>query len=207
MDDLESISDLELYIDNSQLLILFASRGYWLSRNCLREARAALEQQKPWLFVHEADSKKGGLGWQEMVAEVPDDCMPLVDDCVYDVVPWIRLSRFQYVSLKQIAQALVLSMPKYSKLLDRERSGPRGQGVVLYTTDEEPTGRAYLRKPTPIYVSSANPGALAVAIMLCEHIDNLEVDRRRHVIRSRPYLLTYLLTYLRTYLLTYSEGM
>ena len=45
--DLESIDALEEYIDRSQVIMIFVSKGYFLSTNCLREARTATEKAKP----------------------------------------------------------------------------------------------------------------------------------------------------------------
>ena len=58
VDDLESIDKLEEYIAGSQLISLFCSKGYFKSRNCLREVHATLETQKPFCLVHDPD--KGG---------------------------------------------------------------------------------------------------------------------------------------------------
>jgi hypothetical protein len=39
VDDLEDIGALEEYIEKSQSIMIFVSKGYFLSKNCLREAR------------------------------------------------------------------------------------------------------------------------------------------------------------------------
>jgi hypothetical protein len=41
-----------------------------LSRNCLREVDATLDQGKPYLFVHEADPDKGGAPLPELANEL-----------------------------------------------------------------------------------------------------------------------------------------
>ena len=69
-------------------------QGYFLSKNCLRELRAALdaEHQVPLLLVHEMDQKRGGATFDEMQAECPDD---LRGDVFFGaeqegaVVPWL----------------------------------------------------------------------------------------------------------------------
>ena len=60
VDDLEDVDALERYVEESAVILMFLSWGYFASRNCLREVVAALEKSKPYLFVHEANSKKGG---------------------------------------------------------------------------------------------------------------------------------------------------
>ena len=93
------------------------SRGYWISRNCQREAAATLEMHKPWVLVHESNIQHGGLPWADQLKEVPTHLRQLVDAPRHDVVPWLRLSRFQHESLKQIAYALLLAAPRYKKHL------------------------------------------------------------------------------------------
>ena len=56
VDDLEEIGKLEWYIDASACVMIFLSKGYFLSRNCLREARQTVEKQIPIVLVHEADA-------------------------------------------------------------------------------------------------------------------------------------------------------
>ena len=56
--DLESIDALEDYIDRSQVIMIFVSKGYFLSTNCLREARTAVAKAKPLALVH--DPVRGG---------------------------------------------------------------------------------------------------------------------------------------------------
>ena len=54
IDDLKDIGALEKYIERSQVILFFLSRGYFKSKNCLREIRAALDQGKPIVLVQEA---------------------------------------------------------------------------------------------------------------------------------------------------------
>ena len=52
VDDLQSIDELELYVDQSAAIFLIMSKGYFLSANCMREvcANQRLELQT-WLQV------------------------------------------------------------------------------------------------------------------------------------------------------------
>jgi hypothetical protein len=54
------------------VVLIFLSRGYFCSRNCLREVRACKEQKKPILLVHETDDTKGGLTIEEAREECPE---------------------------------------------------------------------------------------------------------------------------------------
>jgi hypothetical protein len=47
VDDLQDIGDLEGYVRATGVMLFFLSKKYFQSRNCLREIRASLEQEKP----------------------------------------------------------------------------------------------------------------------------------------------------------------
>ena len=55
VEDLTDIGALEHYIKQSAVILVLLSKGYFGSRNCLREARAAAASDKPLTLVHEAD--------------------------------------------------------------------------------------------------------------------------------------------------------
>eukprot|EP00965_Chrysotila_dentata_P231780 6198559-Pleurochrysis_carterae.AAC.3 len=55
VDDLLDISALETYIAKSAVVLIFLSKGYFVSRNCLREVRSSVKAEKPLVLVHEAD--------------------------------------------------------------------------------------------------------------------------------------------------------
>ena len=69
VDNLEDIGALEEYITCSQMILFFLSKGYFRSRNCLREVRTSLDQQKPLVLVQEADPEKGGGALQVPVCQ------------------------------------------------------------------------------------------------------------------------------------------
>eukprot|EP00966_Prymnesium_polylepis_P180899 4190098-Prymnesium_polylepis.1 len=60
VDYLEHIDHLEQYVESSQRFLLFLSKGYFYSNNCLRECNHALGSEKPLILVHEKDEEKGG---------------------------------------------------------------------------------------------------------------------------------------------------
>ena len=57
----------------SPCLPITTTQGYFLSRNCLREAHAAVRGGKPMVLVHETDVKHGGAPLETLYAECPDD--------------------------------------------------------------------------------------------------------------------------------------
>ena len=55
VDDLEDVGSLEQHIEESALILIFVSQDYFVSKNCLREARHAAMLKKPLVLVHESD--------------------------------------------------------------------------------------------------------------------------------------------------------
>ena len=60
VDNLENTDDIEEYIAQSNLILIFLSACYWASWNCCREAVASVHQRKERLLVHENDLGHGG---------------------------------------------------------------------------------------------------------------------------------------------------
>jgi len=106
VDDLKDIGALEEYIQRSQAILFFLSRGYFRSKNCLREVRSSLEMDKPLVLVQEADPAKGGGTLQALRAECPEDLQPDIFDQDWPLTIWYRIDEFQLISLKIIAEAL-----------------------------------------------------------------------------------------------------
>jgi hypothetical protein len=88
--------------------------GYFMSKNCLREVVGTLEQNKPYLFVHEADPAKGGGPLEELRLELQNKVhrKQLFDG--RRVTVWHRIHDFQVVSLQQIAEDMLLFSPEYT---------------------------------------------------------------------------------------------
>ena len=67
VDDLESIDDLEAYVEASQaMLVLLGSAAYMSSRNCQREVVAAQRLALPLVRVHDADASHSGAPLDEL---------------------------------------------------------------------------------------------------------------------------------------------
>ena len=70
VDDLEDISDLEGYVDRSAMILIFCSKGYFQSKNCMREIRSCTEKGKPMIAVLDPDSSSGALSLDEVKGEL-----------------------------------------------------------------------------------------------------------------------------------------
>ena len=88
MDDLVEIGNLEEYIRESACVQLFLSKGYFQSRNCLREVRSTVMHMKPIILCHEADPAKGGLKLKESSNECLPELRPFVFTTVEYQVNW-----------------------------------------------------------------------------------------------------------------------
>ena len=137
----------------SDVVLLFLSRGFFKSRNCLREVRASHEQQKPLVLVHEADPDKGGGTLAELRSECPEELQAAIFDAGWPMVVWHRIEDFQHVSLKVIAEALLLKTPKYAG----EKALP-----LCIPGELRADGLAF-PKPVVLWASTLNEGARELA--------------------------------------------
>jgi len=151
VDDLENIGDLEKYVDQSAVILIFLSKGYFKSKNCLREVVATIEQKKPYLFVQEADPAKGGGTLDMLKLELADEAHR---EALFDgrrVTVWFRIQDFQVVSLIQIAEDMMRQLP----------ANPlKGS---LYVPGSLLEQHLTFQTPVVLYASPNNPGALEAA--------------------------------------------
>ncbi|EOD07115.1 hypothetical protein EMIHUDRAFT_448489 [Emiliania huxleyi CCMP1516] len=139
VDDLKDIGALEEYIQSSQ--------------NCLREIRSSLEKDKPLVLVQEADPEKGGGTLQALRDECPEDLQPAIFDNDWPLTIWYRIDEFQLISLKIIAEAVLLCSPNF---LDRT-------SLPLCVSGELESQSLAFSKPCTLWASPANAGSLALA--------------------------------------------
>ena len=114
MDDLQDISHLERYIEQSQAVIVFLSKGYFFSKNCLRELDCAIALEKPLILVHEADLTHGGASLDNLRDEClskkrfevfektlfwEDEEAPVNRVKQRSVITWQRTTEFQLVTM------------------------------------------------------------------------------------------------------------
>ncbi|EOD23484.1 hypothetical protein EMIHUDRAFT_239574 [Emiliania huxleyi CCMP1516] len=203
VDDLLSADNLEAsaydlpassnaaHIAESTVVLVFLSAGYFKSRNCLRELRAALKEEKPLLLVHESNPSKGGAPLEQLQQECPLELRDAVfgppppdqrlsgDHGAMRIVPWHRLNRFQLESLRLIAEATLSHTPHYRK---------KGRSPRLYFPERSDPADYEFHFPTPavLHASQHNPGAAHVAELLAARVDNLDCPQQ-----SRPLLETF----------------
>jgi len=157
VDDLVEIGDLEWYIEASQCILIFLSKGYFFSRNCLREMDHSLLLNKPLVLVHEVDPGKGGAPLETLMSDCPDEACDAVfggkERPSRDIIVWHRISDFQLISLKMVAARLLHATPKFDS-----RPMP-----VLYVPGEISRLPLGFKKRTHLFVSPKNPGAAVLA--------------------------------------------
>ena len=73
MDDLRQIGNLRQYVKASQSILVFLSKGYFQSGNCMKELRATCELKKEIILVREMDTAKGGITIEEAKRDCPAD--------------------------------------------------------------------------------------------------------------------------------------
>ena len=173
VDDLDRIDKLEEYIQTSQCTLLFLSKGYFLSTNCQREIRAALDAQKPLVLVHEENRRRGAP-----LEELKQECMDPLRSAIFkpeaEVIAWQRVTAFQMVSLRMICSAVLGASPGYASNPRLEIPGELGNKAL------------HFRRPVTIYASDFNPGAWAAA----EEIKRRHDDPNLSITRAAPPLLT-----------------
>ena len=113
VDDLEDISDLEGYIDRTVTILIFCSKGYFQSKNCIREIRSTVAKQKPIIAVLDPDAPSCAMTIDEIhealtMAEASQyaswgmagDSGPGAEECMralfeHEPIEWNRIGAFQ----------------------------------------------------------------------------------------------------------------
>ena len=168
VDDLEEIGDLEGYIERTTTILVYCSRGYFTSKNCMRELVSSMIKEKPIIALIDPDASHGGLSLDECHAQLLEaDAMyakwgfntepdaPLGRTLYnhlfkYEPIEWNRIGHFQDVTMRLIAERLMPPGSASTTYVDRE----------LVTSKLRPLPPC--RKSFHIYCSSAhNPGAKA----------------------------------------------
>jgi hypothetical protein len=189
VDDLESIDALEDYIEGSQAIQIFASKGYFTSKNCLREVRTAIDKAKPLVLVH--DPVRGGATLADIMK---DECPPEMQSIFQGlkVIEWHRIKDFQLVSLKLIGSEVLMACPGYKEQysvsyfdnqddferhkLTRKDSGLRGAVYDdIWVPGEITEMPLKFKDSVRLYVSPDNPGSQKVAAVLKAAIAGLEI--------------------------------
>ena len=160
--------------------MIFVSKGYFLSMNCLRETHTAVAKAKPLALVH--DPVRGGATLETIKAnECPLELQGIFKD--HKIIEWHRIKDFQVVSLKLLASELLLACPgydtQYRASYYEDREGDRKQEKTLYSDIHVPgeiTEATLKLTDVRIYTSPDNPGAREVAEILQKQIKGLQLS-------------------------------
>ena len=156
IDDLEDIGALEDYVRSTRVMLFFVSTNYFGSRNCLREIKASIEQEKPLVLVQEQQEDKGGGPLDTLKAECRDDQMR---GEIFDgrtPIVWHRIFHFQNLSLKLIATEMLRQGPKNHS---PSSGGNAAEELALNLPGEISVSEAALPRPLVLWCSAGNPGA------------------------------------------------
>ena len=160
VDDLEDIGALEEYIDQSALIMIFVSKGYFLSKNCLREVLCASVKDKPLSLMH--DPVRGGATLKTIIEE---ECLEEVRGYVFDdrpVITFHRIRDFQVVTMKLLAQQVLRECPNFKSVHASSRQLTAEAvtlSVQLTLRGEVSRKKLVFHRPLTVYVSHHNPGA------------------------------------------------
>jgi hypothetical protein len=107
VDDLEEIGNLPMYIQQTQCVLFFLSKGYFFSQNCQKEIEATLDRKKPIILLHESDPNRGG----EPLSQFLEDCQEEWRRAIFlpkrPVITWMRAKEFKMVSLKMLVGCML----------------------------------------------------------------------------------------------------
>ena len=123
VEDLEDISNLQGYIERTQTILVYASQGYFQSKNCMIELRSTVMKTKPIIALMDPEKNKGGLTKEEVHAQLLEGDASFAkwgftDDgprgeALYaalfstEYIEWNRIGCFQDVTMRLIAQRLL----------------------------------------------------------------------------------------------------
>jgi hypothetical protein len=128
VDELDDVSELENAVGDSGVFILCYSEDYFKSANCVREAFAAMRENKPLIVIYEGKT-------EEVVSNMKEECQfycsqgvgqgELEDIFKYLFVRnkpfrWFNNNPYSATALKLISQELLAHLPYYKQ--SRHRS-------------------------------------------------------------------------------------
>ena len=173
---LQDIGKLEEYVEATGVIMIFVSKGYFKSGNCLREARCTLEKKKPIALMHDPN----GAALETIKA---DECPAEMLGPVFqnrEVIEWHRIKDFQIISLKLLAHQLLLGCPSdkgtrnkhLGTVSDRQR---HIDSRDIFLPGEVSRVKLAFSAPVLLFVSANNPGASETADLLKEGMVGLSV--------------------------------
>jgi len=181
IDDLDDIDHLERYVKMSQAILIFLSKGYFSSENCLREFRCATENNISLILVHEHDVSKGGVSLDVL----REDCIlqgqsaAVLTDNALEIIKWYRAAEFQALTLKMVASNMLHATPLFS-------SQARAPSLLL--PGEIRVEYLEFRKEVVVFVSDCNPGAVTLVEQFAGHCkdENLHIVHKFAESTRRP---------------------
>ena len=180
IDDLKAIDKLEEYVEQSQVIMIFVSKGYFKSNNCLREVRCTVAKKKPLALVHDTARYLQSYSPLETIKneECPDDLRPIFDS--KEVVEWHRVKDFQLVSLKLLAEEVLLGCPTiYKGLLESGRLTSDPQHPLyndIFVPGELTNQKLGFTRHLSLYASPSNPGASMAAEVIVGAMEGLSLS-------------------------------
>ena len=97
--DLEEIGNLRKYIEQTDCVLFFLSKGYFFSVNCRKEIDAALSNKNPIILLHESDPNRGGAPLLQFWNDCPEELRSSIFPTDRPVIPWMR-SKVQFLRVK-----------------------------------------------------------------------------------------------------------
>ena len=109
-------------VEKTATVMIFVSKGYFKSINCLREADCTVAKEKHIALMH--DPVKGGAPLEVIKEhECPEHLLGPIFMCpdgvtARPVITWHRIKDFQLVSLKLLTEQMLLGCATYANLLE-----------------------------------------------------------------------------------------
>ena len=160
VDSLTDISKLEESVAEASQFVLFYSKDYFKSKNCVREVKAAAQKGKPITVIFESDENLENFS---VINDMKDECIQYLPEqfnyiFVEEPILWLNSSlHFTVESVKMTVERLLQKLPYYEK-----------HPILLHKglTINNELSLVDVVAPLEILVCDANRGANAVASKL-----------------------------------------
>ena len=159
------------------VMLFFLSKNYFTSKNCIREVKASIDEQRPLVLVHEQQEDKGGGPLETIRTECREEMRSYVFDGRTPIA-WHRIAHYQYLTLKLIATEMLRHGPKYRDALHDSLTGRSSRDSTSANTNNDASpqeelslvlpgevnvGELALPRPLVLWCSAGNPGAAVIA--------------------------------------------
>ena len=170
VDELEELGQLDTYVNQTQSMLFFLSKGFFFSANCRKEVAATLSNGNPIILLRETDPNRGGAPMDQLVADCPDEWRREIFVPHRPVIPWFRVKEFKLVSLKMIVSSMLLHQSKLGREMhalaeDREQLFA---GRLPIAPRRNRTGSNALPRRPPSHVGDEDKEGAATATTECE---------------------------------------